>query len=95
MVKRLKEIIFAVLTIIITIAIFAKTEPGLEQSIVIFLFMVVAIMLAIICLGEEPGEFFDNFGNYKKAKISAILMVIATIYGIKAGIELMKMLMII
>lgn len=92
MFKKLKTIIFCVITTIITITLYNKIESNLLRWFAIFCYMFFSIMLTECFLEEEPGEFFNYFSisNWKKAKISSVLMIGTIIAGcaaIKSFIE--------
>lgn len=76
---KVKRIIFSIVVTIITIALYIKIEQEIYRWLSIFGFMMLAIILTAIILEEKPVEFFDNFGNYKDARISSILMLVAAI----------------
>lgn len=83
MFKKLKEIIFCVITTIITIALYTKIESNFIRWSAIFCYMFFSIMLTESLLEEEPGEFFNYFSisNWKKAKVSSVLMIGVIIAG--------------
>jgi len=47
--------------------------------IAIFFIMLAGILIASVFLKEEPLEFFDNFAEWKKAKGSSVMILIAVI----------------
>lgn len=77
--KKVKSILFTIAIAIGTVAIYQYVEGEFLRWVSIFCFMIVAMGLASLILKEHPYEFFDNFGNYKDAKVSAIFMVVAAI----------------
>lgn len=78
--QKLKSILFSVVVVINTIAIYVLVNNPLFRYLGICYLMIVSIELSEIILGEEPLEFFDNFSNYKKARVSSVLMLI-TLYS--------------
>ena len=81
MVKKLKEIIFGVVIAIGTVVIYNTINVNIFRWSIICIYTFIAIILTEVFLEEEPGELFNYFSikNWKKARISSVLMVIETI----------------
>ena len=81
MVKKLKEIIYAAIVTVGMIQVYTVSDVNYLRWISVCTYSFIAIILAEIILREEPGELFNLFSieNWKKAKISSVLMVIMSI----------------
>ena len=51
----------------------------------------VGLILASNILGEQPMEFFENFSEWKRAKLSSLFMIGACISGVAFIVESIKM----
>lgn len=81
MLKKLKEIIYAAIVTIGMIVVYKISDVNYLRWFLVCMYSFVAIVLAEVIIKEEPGEFFNLFSieNWKKAKISSVLMVIFAI----------------
>lgn len=81
MVKTLKEIIFAIVVAVGMVGVYNISNISHIRWCLICTYTFIAIALSEVILKEEPGELFDNFTieNWKKAKVSSILMIIEAI----------------
>lgn len=51
----------------------------------------IGLLLASNFLGEQPMEFFENFSEWKRAKLSSSFMLGAVVSGVAFIIEFIKM----
>ena len=51
----------------------------------------IGLLLASNILGEQPMEFFENFAEWKRAKLSSIFMLGVCVSGVAFIIEFIKM----
>ena len=58
--------------------------------IAIFFIMLVGIILATVFLHEEPLVFFDDFGEWKRARVSSSFMLMAVISFVAIIVSLIK-----
>lgn len=81
MVKKLKESIYAAIVTVGMIVVYKLSDVNYIRWSLVSMYSFAAIVFAEIILKEEPGEFLNLFSieNWKKAKISSVLMVIVTI----------------
>jgi len=92
MLKKLKETIFVILMIGGIVVTYNSCDLDYIRWPVIFGILLLGIMLAELFLKEEPGELFEHFTieNWKKAKISSVLMIASVVVLIIAGIDIWK-----
>ena len=50
----------------------------------------IGILLSSSILGEQPMEFFENFSEWRRAKLSSIFMLGAVVSGVAFIIEFVK-----
>lgn len=84
MLKKLSSFLLILVSAVLTVIAYQSIEGKLLRWLVIFFLMILSMGLASLILKEEPMEFFDDFSNYKNARVSAIFLIGAVVSAIKA-----------
>ena len=85
--EGLKRTALALLVIAGVVATIANIALPLWRWLMIAAIMLVGMILSAWILKEQPMEFFDNFKEWRKAKLSAVLIVVEAIALIAAFVN--------
>ena len=89
-VQAIKSLIVLNIIFFSSVAAIFYISTQIYMWIAIFFIMLVGIILATVFLQEEPLVFFDNFGEWKRARVSSSFMLMAVISFIAIIVNLIK-----